>query len=542
MALIGVDEAACLRKLAELEALIRERQPGSGGGGGGLGGGDARGPSPAASAAAPSGGSQASPAPRAPLPAITPPTPFSQNMPSHLEFMPPVRRLEMEAMAEMVEAVRESGLAAVRVAAEADAAAPPALDGSLPNKAGEIAQSANETIATAEAFQQVLINEPGDVISAAMEDAFRVFDEANQAYDQIVQRAMDREMTDAELAAYTEQVKSALRRLEAARKGIQAVRMRQLKWLLEEKDGGVRAGFAAAFDQMEARHRYELRIVDERCEAIGQEAHVRVARDHLNGVRNSAAMREAEAQCDAITKPVRDRHNVEEQNLFDQYRVTAEDVEAELRRSAQQSAGPGRAGAAAGGRTGAGGRGGAASGGGGGGAASGGGSAAATADQSADAQAAWNAQVASAIDDLENSVEILRARQGEGAAGSDNPGIYRVIYNARDVVQQNIGELHERLEAERGATVADQDWLAGAINKSARILASYEEINALVEARESDDTDPTLGARLSASHADNDRLVDDFMTHLANRPAAPGRTAPNPPSPSPPPAAQTGPR
>ncbi len=331
MALIGVDEAACLRKLAELEALIRERQPGSGGGSGG--GGDARGPSPAASAAAPSGGSQASPAPRAPLPAITPPTPFSQNMPSHLEFMPPVRRLEMEAMAEMVEAVRESGLAAVRVAAEADAAAPPALDGSLPNKAGEIAQSANETIATAEAFQQVLINEPGDVISAAMEDAFRVFDEANQAYDQIVQRAMDREMTDAELAAYTEQVKTALRRLEAARKGIQAVRMRQLKWLLEEKDGGMRAGFAAAFDQMEARHRYELRIVDDQCESIANEAQVRMARDYLNGRRNSTAMKGAQDECDAITRPVRDRHIVEEQNLFDQYRVTAEDVAAELRRA-----------------------------------------------------------------------------------------------------------------------------------------------------------------------------------------------------------------
>jgi len=559
MALVGVDEAACLRKLAELEALIRQRQ----GGGGGGGGGNGQASSPTSTASAPSGNGRTTTAARAPLPTITPPTPFSQRMPSHLEFMPPARRIEMEAMAEFVEAIRDSGIAGVRAAAEVDAVTPPALDGSPSNRAGEIAQGANETIATAEVFQEVLINEPGDVISAAMEDAFREFDEAQKALRDLLDSPAS--PTDPLLAPLISSDHPAYERLKAARQRLQAVRLRQLKWILEERDGGMRPGFAAAFDEMEARQRREMKVADDNCQRIADEAQVRNARDFLNGNRRGTALEEAQAQCDSLTVHVRERHQVEFENLMDRYRITADELESELRRPRATRSG------SAGGATGGGGR-----------AGGGGGSGAAPtaaeqgeydarlrhltqnieeaaeeleylkdekrageegiAEQIADAEAqlekarnalaaernktpaqsnaeaAWPRRARVLEDDARAAVRTVREHQAQNPAGDTDPAVNRRLAEARANERARLEDLDRFLRSERGAAGQEREWLADARASSERVQTAYSEVDRLTEAKRNGHNDSRLDEQMNDFHGELDRWANDLLNHMSRRP------------------------
>jgi len=323
MTLAAVDEAACMTKLTELEELIRRRQSGSGQGGGS---------SPAATAAVPSGGGAGSGARRGSLPAITPPTPFSRVLPARTAALPPERRQEVDALSALVAAVRGFGVPAAQRAAAMEAAAAPATDGASSSPAGDIAEATNANIAAAEALQEILINEPGDVISAELEDRYRDFEEADRAYDEVTRRGWDGEMSDGQLAAYERDMREAHSRLHEAREALNDVRRRQERWMTGDEDGFL-PGYRAAERALSDKQSAETRALVVQCAEMQQQALQKYTEDLKRGNAASTAISDGMTSCDAATVPLQQRHLREWNDMVARHTPPANDAGTRRRRA-----------------------------------------------------------------------------------------------------------------------------------------------------------------------------------------------------------------
>lgn len=234
---------------------------------------------------------------------VTPPTPFALRLPTLLAALAPQRRAEVEAISEYVGAVRGLGVRMAQTAAP-----------SSPAQANEIAQTANTTIEAAESFQEVLVNQRGDQLHAQLEDAFRNFEEAQQTWEDHLNRLGSENSVER-------------LRLIQARSRLRSVHDRMNKWLLDELGEGRAPGYAAAFAALEARHQQENRAIDAQCDARNETAQVQLARDYLAGDRNSTAITDAISDCEAISIPVRRRQLKEWDELEIRFAVTPGVVE-----------------------------------------------------------------------------------------------------------------------------------------------------------------------------------------------------------------------
>lgn len=282
--LVGADERRCLGVVQRMEDLIRSN-------GGRIGNG--RSTSDARPAASGVGSRSSGPS----VMTINAPTPFSRTLSSRTASLSAQTRAEVVALSEYIEVLRQVG-------------AELASRSSVPTEdANRAVQATNLAIEASEAVQEILINAEGDQLHAQLEDAFRTFDESQSQWRTQLERS-GAPVT----AAQRSQMTRALSQLNE-------VRGRLDRWLLETLGEGRAPGYAAAFLALEARHQREEGRVTAQCDALAEAAQAQMARDYLAGKRDSTALAEAIAQCQAISVPLREEQQREMDELEARFEI-----------------------------------------------------------------------------------------------------------------------------------------------------------------------------------------------------------------------------
>lgn len=344
----NLDEPNCLRSVAEMETLIRQRQ------GGGVG---ATMP-PATQTAEEPARLAASALPRPPITPVRDPAPGMSNLERRITRLPPQLQAEVRDVAEHAEVLRGIGRTVVQEIAPTSPAA-----------ANSIVDTVNDGIATSETLVEVLIdtsdqhhiNAPGDQNHAAFEDAVRdmqelsrrtealqsefnaairdanetrgdqiqaEFDRAHRAGDTERARELgdqldaERDRTDAAYERATRlgnQLDPMLDRLDASRAKVKRITDRINGGVEEVDEDGFLPGLKQAEAWLNERQQRETLDMDRRCEALQERAQRQYVEDLQRGFTATTALSDGMNACQAMALPQQARQVREWNEMVERY-------------------------------------------------------------------------------------------------------------------------------------------------------------------------------------------------------------------------------
>lgn len=201
---------------------------------------------------------------------------------------------------------------------------------SPPAAAQQFQAEAQSSIALAEDLRnqivviepEVIVNDLMDQLHAQLEDAFMAMEEAALRAERYFAQTEDIVAQGGSNADFKRAFESHLTAWKQRNQALAEVNRLRDRLALEMDSGDYShrlPGYKEAFLALERKHRAEIRPIDDKCDEMGEQAQIKTGADFLNGDRASTALFEAGKRCDALRKPVVERHERELADLERRY-------------------------------------------------------------------------------------------------------------------------------------------------------------------------------------------------------------------------------